>query len=179
MRATSTRVILSCAAIGVGGGLFAAGAGYFAGLIAGIAPMLYGITIGSHFLPSAVALALLKRPGVGILTGFIAGLVGAAFAPQWILRFLATGLLVGALLELPFFITRYRNWSPWLYYVAAAGSGLVLAAGTFIALGAEHYAPWFWALYLSLFALSPVFFTWLGRVIAASLSRAGVARSLT
>ncbi|MFB9310508.1 energy-coupling factor transport system substrate-specific component [Agromyces hippuratus] len=179
MHRTSTRVILSCAAIGVGGGLFAAGAGYAAGLIAGIAPMLYGITIGSHFLPSAVALALLKRPGVGILTGFIAGLVGAAFAPHWILRFLGTGLLVGALLELPFFLTRYKNWSAWLYYVAAGASGLVLAAGTFIALGPEHYAPWFWALYLAMFALSPIAFTWLGRVIAASLARAGVARTLT
>ncbi|GAA1791214.1 ECF transporter S component [Agromyces lapidis] len=178
MHRTSTRVILSCAAIGVGGGLVAAGSGYFAGLVAGIAPMLYGITIGTHFLPSAVALALLKRPGVGILTGFIAGLVGAAFAPHWILRFLGTGLLVGALLELPFFLTRYKNWSPWLYYVAAGGSGIILAVGTFIALGPEHYAPWFWAIYLVMFALSPVLFTWLGRVIAASLSRAGVARTL-
>ncbi|HEY1106828.1 ECF transporter S component [Agromyces endophyticus] len=178
MHRTSTRVILSCAAIGVGGGLIAAGAGYFAALVAGLAPMLYGITIGSHFLPSAVALALLKRPGVGILTGFIAGLVGAAFAPQWIWRFLLTGLLVGALLELPFFITRYRSWSPWLFYAAAGGSGLVLAVGTFIALGPEHYAPWFWVIYLAMFALSPVFFTWLGRLIASALSRAGVARSL-
>lgn len=177
MHRTNTRIILSCAAIGVAGGLFAAGAGYFAGLIAGIAPMLYGITIGSHFLPSAVALALLKRPGVSVLTGFIAGLVGAAFAPQWFLRFIATGLLVGALLELPFLLTRYRKWSPWLYYVAAGGAGLLLAAGTFIALGAEHYAPWVWVLYLALFTLSPIVFTWLGRIIAASLSRAGVARA--
>ncbi|MBT2516351.1 ECF transporter S component [Streptomyces sp. ISL-90] len=176
---TSTRVILSCAAIGVGGGLFAAGAGYLAGLVAGIVPMLYGITIGSHFLPSAVALALLKRPGVAILTGFIAGLVGAAFAPQWILRFLGTGLLVGALLELPFLVTRYKNWSPVLYYLAAGAAGVLLAAGTFVVLGPEHYAPWFWALYLALFVLSPVLFTWLGRAIAVSLSRAGVARALT
>lgn len=93
--------------------------------------------------------------------------------------FLGTGLLVGALLELPFFLTRYKNWSAWLYYVAAGASGLVLAAGTFIALGPEHYAPWFWALYLAMFALSPIAFTWLGRVIAASLARAGVARTLT
>ena len=43
-------------------------------------------------------------------------------------------------------------------------------------LGAEHYAPWAWVLYLALFVASPVFFTWLGRVIAARLAKAGVAR---
>jgi energy-coupling factor transport system permease protein len=175
---TSTRVLLSCAAIGVGGGLVAGASGYFAGLIAGIAPILYGITIGAHFLPSAVAFALLKRPGVALLTGFIAGLVGTLFAPMWIGRYIGTGLLVGALLELPFLLTRYRDWSAWLYYVAAAFAGVVLAAGTFLVLGAEHYAPWTWVVYVVLFIASPVFFTWLGRLIAASLARAGVARSV-
>jgi len=173
----STRVILSCAAIGVGGGLFAAGAGYLAGLIAVIAPVLYGVTIGTHFLPSAVGLALLRRPGTAVLTGLIAGLVASAFAPQWLLRYLGTGLLVGVLLELPFLVTRYRKWSAWLYYLAAGGSGVVLGVAVFIALGAEYYAPVVWAIALPLYVLSPIVFTWLGRVIAAALERAGVARS--
>lgn len=177
MHRTSTRVLLSCAAIGVGGGIVAGASGYLAGLIAGIAPILYGITIGAHFLPSAVALALLRRPGVAVLTGFIAGLVGTLFAPLWIWRYLGTGLLVGALLELPFFLTRYRDWSAWLYYVAAAFAGVALAAGTFLLLGAEHYAPLTWVIYLALFVASPVFFTWLGRLIAVRLAKAGVAKA--
>ena len=167
MDRVSTRVILSCAAIGVGGGLFAAGAGYLAGLIAVIAPVLYGVTIGTHFLPSAVGLALLRRPGTAVLTGLIAGLVASAFAPQWLLRYLGTGLLVGVLLELPFLVTRYRKWSAWLYYLAAGGSGVVLGVAVFIALGAEYYAPVVWAIALPLYVLSPIVFTWLGRVIAA------------
>lgn len=175
----STRVLLSCAAIGVGGGLVAAASGYFAGLIAAIAPMLYGITIGAHFLPSVVALALLRRPGVALLTGVIAGLVGAAFAPMWLGRYVGTGLLVGALIELPFLISRYRRWSPWLFYVSAAVAGVILAGGVFIALGAEHYSAPVWLAYIALFVASPLFFTWIGRVIARALERTGVARQLS
>ena len=173
---TSTRVLLSCAAIGVGGGVVAGASGYLAAAFAVFGPLLYGITAGTHFLPSVVALALLKRPGTAVLAGVIAGLVGAAFAPWWIGRFVGTGLLVGVLLELPFLITRYRRWDPWLFYVAAAFSGLVLAIAVFIGLGAEHYAWWAWAIALPLWVASPVFFTWIGRVIAARLARAGVAQ---
>ncbi|MDQ0892792.1 ECF transporter S component [Agromyces ramosus] len=178
MHRTSTRVILSCAAIGVGGGVVAAASGYFALFMAAVGPMFYGITIGSHFLPSVIALALLKRPGVAVLTGLIAGLVGAAFAPHWLPRFIGTGLLVGALLELPFLVTRYRRWDTWLYYVAAIAAGVVIAAGVFVVIGGEHFAWWAWAIALPLYAGSPVLFTWVGRVIAARLTRAGVARSV-
>ena len=173
---TSTRVLLSCAAIGVGGGVVAGASGYLAAAFAVFGPLLYGITAGTHFLPNVVALALLKRPGTAVLAGVIAGLVGAAFAPWWIGRFVGTGLLVGVLLELPFLITRYRRWDPWLFYVSAAFSGLVLAIAVFIGLGAEHYAWWAWAIALPLWVASPVFFTWIGRVIAARLARAGVAQ---
>jgi energy-coupling factor transport system permease protein len=169
--------MLSCAAIGVGGGLVAAGAGYLAGLVAVVLPALYGITVGSHFLPSVVALALLRRPGVAVITGVIAGLVATAFAPQWFLRYVGTGLLVGALIELPFLITRYRRWDAWLYYIAAGFAGLVLGAAVFVTFDAERFAVGVQILYLALFVLSPILFTWVGRLLATALARAGVART--
>lgn len=178
MKSVSTRVILSCAAIGVGGGLVAAGAGYFAGLTAVILPALYGVTVGTHFLPSVVALALLRQPGVALLTGLIAGLVGTAFAPQWFLRFVGTGLLVGALIEIPFLIARYRRWDAWLYYVAAGFAGLVLGGAVFVTFDAGRFAVGVQVLYIVLFVLSPIVFTWVGRLIAAALARAGVAREI-
>ncbi|KRE29627.1 ECF transporter S component [Agromyces sp. Soil535] len=177
MHRTSTRVLLSCAAIGVGGGLVAGASGYLAAAFAAFGPLLYGITAGTHFLPSVVALALLKRPGTAVLAGVIAGLVGAAFAPWWIGRFVGTGLLVGALIELPFLITRYTRWDAWIFYASAAFAGLVLAIAVFIGLGAEHYAWWAWAIALPLWVASPVLFTWVGRVIATRLAKAGVAQS--
>ncbi|WP_173924407.1 ECF transporter S component [Agromyces sp. Marseille-P2726] len=177
MHRTSTRILLSCAAIGVGGGIVAGASGYLAAAFAAFGPLLYGITVGTHFLPSVVALALLKRPGTAILAGVLAGLVGAAFAPWWIGRFLGTGLLVGALLELPFLLTRYRRWDPWMYYLSAVFSGLVIAVAVFFALGAEYYVWWAWAIALPLWVISPVLFTWLGRLIAARLAKAGIAQS--
>ena len=116
MHRTSTRVLLSCAAIGVGGGLIAGASGYLAAAFAAFGPLLYGLTVGVHYLPSVVALALLKRPGTAVLAGVIAGLVGTAFAPWWIWRYIGTGLLVGALIELPFLLTRYRRWDAWMFY---------------------------------------------------------------
>ncbi|MRG60632.1 acyl esterase [Agromyces sp. CFH 90414] len=170
---------MSCAAIGVGGGLVAGGAGYLAAAFAAFGPLLYGLTIGSHFLPSVVALALLKRPGTGILTGLIAGLVGAAFAPWWFWRYVGTGLLVGVLLELPFLVTRYRRWDPWMFYLAGVFSGAILGIAVFVAQGAEHYAWWAWIISLACWVGSPPLFIWIGRVIARALERAGVARSVT
>jgi energy-coupling factor transport system substrate-specific component len=174
---TSTRVLLSCAAIGVAGGVVAGASGYLAAAFAAFGPMLYGLTVGSHFLPSVVALAVLKRPGMAVLAGLIAGLVGAAFAPWWLWRYVGAGLLVGLLIEVPFLLTRYRRWDAWLYYVAAGFAGLVIAIAVFIGLGAEHYAWWAWAIALPLWVLSPVLFTWIGRVIAARLAKAGVAQA--
>jgi len=174
---TSTRVLLSCAAIGVVGGVVAGASGYLAAAFAAFGPMLYGLTVGSHFLPSVVALAVLKRPGMAVLAGLIAGLVGAAFAPWWLWRYVGAGLLVGLLIEVPFLLTRYRRWDAWLYYVAAGFAGLVIAIAVFIGLGAEHYAWWAWAIALPLWVLSPVLFTWIGRVIAARLAKAGVAQA--
>ena len=176
MHRTSTRVLLSCAAIGVAGGLVAGASGYLAAAFAAFGPLLYGLTVGVHFLPSVVALALLKRPGTAVLAGVIAGLVGTAFAPWWIWRYIGTGLLVGALIEVPFLLTRYRRWDAWMFYVSAAFSGVVLAIAVFIGLGAEHYAWWAWAIALPLWVGSPVLFTWIGRVIAARLAKAGVAQ---
>ncbi|MDF2575042.1 MAG: hypothetical protein K0S05_1954 [Agromyces sp.] len=177
MHRTSTRVLLSCAAIGVAGGVVAGASGYLAAAFAAFGPMLYGLTVGSHFLPSVVALAVLKRPGMAVLAGLIAGLVGAAFAPWWLWRYVGAGLLVGLLIEVPFLLTRYRRWDAWLYYVAAGFAGLVIAIAVFIGLGAEHYAWWAWAIALPLWVLSPVLFTWIGRVIAARLAKAGVAQA--
>jgi energy-coupling factor transport system substrate-specific component len=174
---TSTRVLLSCAAIGVVGGVVAGASGYLAAAFAAFGPMLYGLTVGSHFLPSVVALAVLKRPGMAVLAGLIAGLVGAAFAPWWLWRYVGAGLLVGLLIEVPFLLTRYRRWDAWLYYVGAGFAGLVIAIAVFIGLGAEHYAWWAWAIALPLWVLSPVLFTWIGRVIAARLAKAGVAQA--
>ena len=178
MRNSSTRLLLTCAAIGVGGGLVFVVSGYVQGLLAATVPILYGALIGIYFLPGVISQSLLRRGGVALLTGLFAGLVAAAFSPQWFFRYVGAGIAIGLLQELPFLITRYRYWKAWVFYLAAAIAGIVFAVGVYVALGLSHFAGWANLVYFSLFALSPVAMTWLGRLIADRLDKTGVARGL-
>ncbi|MBG6238854.1 energy-coupling factor transport system substrate-specific component [Mycetocola sp. CAN_C7] len=174
----STRLLLTCAAIGVAGGLAFVVSGYVQGLLAATVPILYGALIGIYFLPGVISQSLLRRGGVALLTGLFAGLVAAAFSPQWFFRYLGTGLAIGLLQELPFVTARYRYWKAWVFYLAAAIAGLLFGLGVFIAVGLSHFTGWANLVYFSLFAISPVVVTWLGRIIADRLDKTGVARGL-
>lgn len=178
MRNSSTRLLLTCAAIGVGGGLVFVVSGYVQGLLSATVPILYGSLIGIYFFPGVVAQSLLRRGGVALLTGLFAGLVAAAFSPQWFFRYLGAGIAIGLLQELPFVVTRYRYWKAWIFYLAAGVAGLVLGLGVFVAIGASHFAGWVNLIYFGLFIVSPVAVTWLGRLIADRIDKTGVARGL-
>ena len=52
MHRTSTRVLLELRRDRRGRGLVAGASGYLAAAFAAIIPVLYGLTIGAHFLPS-------------------------------------------------------------------------------------------------------------------------------
>jgi energy-coupling factor transport system substrate-specific component len=178
MRNSSTRLLLTCAAIGVGGGLVFVASGYIQGIIAATLPILYGLLIGVYFLPGVIAQSLLRRGGVALLTGVFAGLVAAAFSPQWFFRYLGAGLAIGALQELPFLVTRYRYWKAWVFYLAAATAGLVFGIGVFAVIGLSNFTGWANLVYFVLFVVSPVLATWLGRILADRLDKTGVARGL-
>ncbi|MET4637622.1 ECF transporter S component [Mycetocola sp. 2940] len=178
MRNTSTRLLLTCAAIGVAGGLVFVASGYVQGLVAATLPIAYGLLVGIYFLPGVIAQSLLRRGGVALLTGLFAGLVAAAFSPQWFFRYLGAGLAIGVLQELPFLITRYRYWRAWIFYLAATVAGLILGFGVFVVIGLSSFAGWANLVYFALFAVSPVIVTWLGRIIADRLDKTGVARGL-
>ncbi|HXH35874.1 MAG TPA: ECF transporter S component [Plantibacter sp.] len=179
MQRLSTRLLLTCAAIGVGGGLVFVVSGYIGGTISATAPVLYGLIIGVYFLPGVVAQALLRRGGTALMTGLTAGLVSAAFSPQWFFRYFGTGLAIGLLQELPFALSRYRVWKSWVFFLAAGVAGVLFGASVLVALGLEHFAPLAQIVYIALFVLSPVAFTAIGRGVAAALARAGVGRSIS
>jgi len=179
MQRLSTRLLLTCAAIGVGGGLVFVVSGYIGGTISATAPVLYGLIIGVYFLPGVVAQALLRRGGVALMTGLTAGLVSAAFSPQWFFRYFGTGLAIGLLQELPFAVSRYRVWRAWVFFLAAGIAGVLFGGSVLVALGLEHFAPVAQIVYIALFVLSPIAFTAMGRAVAAALARAGVGRSIS
>ena len=115
----STRVLLTCAAIGVAAGI----AGGIAGLITPVVlltvPFLYGMVLGSHVLPGIIAQEVLRLPLVALLTHVMAALVASAFNPAWAPRFIGTALLFGLIQEGVAALTRYRAWGAWRFFVSA------------------------------------------------------------
>jgi energy-coupling factor transport system substrate-specific component len=177
--ALSTRVLLTCAAIGVATGLLSAGAGYLSVPVSLAIPVLYGLILGAQVLPGVIAQELLRMPWVALLTHLMAALVSTALAPQWMARFLGTAILIGGIQEGVAALTRYRRWEPWRFVVSALIIGVVLAATIGLAADVGRFAVWAQIVYLGLFLVSPVAWTLAGLALGAALRRAGVGRIRT
>lgn len=173
----STRVLLTCAAIGVATGLVSAVAGYLSAPVSAAIPVLYGVMLGSHVLPGVVAQALLRLPWVALLTHVLAALVSTAIAPHWATRFLGAAILIGGIQEGVAALTRFRHWEWWRFVISAVVVGVVLGVSIGIAADVTKFAPWAMVVYFGLFLLAPIAWTFAGMAIAGALRRAGVART--
>ena len=177
MRNVSTRLLLTCAAIGVAGGLAFAVNAWIGDTIAALAPLFYGFTIGVYFVPGVVAQYVIRRGGVAVLTAGITGLVTAPLQP---LGFWATliAIAIGAFQELPFLVTRYHRWSTWLFIVGGVAAGVVCALGMYRTLAKDALDAASGAVLMSGYFVAPVVFTALAVLLGIALVRTGVARGL-
>ncbi len=177
MKNTSTRLLLSCAAIGVAGGILFIVNAYIGGTVNAVIPMLYGLTLGVYFVPGALAQFLFRRGGVALLVAVLSGLVSAAFQP---LGFGAAliALGIGAVQELPFLIGRYRHWPLWLFFAGAVFSGVILAIGMYRLVGSRDLDAAGAVVLVAGSVLSPVIFTALAIVLGRALEATGVTRGL-
>jgi energy-coupling factor transport system substrate-specific component len=177
MRNVSTRLLLTCAAIGVAGGLVFALNAWIGGTVAALAPLLYGFTIGVYFLPGVVAQYLIRRGGVAVLTAGIAGLVTAPLQP---IGFWATliAIAIGAFQELPFLVTRYRRWRTWLFVVGGVIAGVVCALGMYRTVAKDALDGASAAILMTGYFVAPIVFTVIAVLLGAALTRTGVARGL-
>lgn len=168
MSRVTTAYLLTCAAIGVAGGVLLWGATGLSTLLFATVPFISVAIAGLWLLPAVIALRLLHRPFAGLLVGLISGLV--------VFPYLLTNLWWAFFAELPFLIVAYRSWSTWQHYAGAAAVGIVYPV-----LAAESFNLWsmpVWA-QIAFFVLtlaSSLAGTWLGIVIADRLRAAGVAR---
>lgn len=168
MSRISTVYLLTCAAIGVAGGVVLWATTGLSAILTVTVPWLQVAFTGFWMLPGVIALRLLQRPLAGILTGLIAGLV--------ILPYLGSSLWWVFFAELPFLLLLYRRWWTWLHYL-----GALLAAVPYPILAAEYFDVWAMPLWtqIAMFAVtiaSCVVVTGLGILIADRLRAAGVAR---
>lgn len=173
MSRVSTAYLLTCAAIGVAGGVLLLGGWLLSlGLFATV-PFASVAIGGLYVIPAVIGLRLLQRPLAGLLVGLISGLV---LAPFYTITAVATTLFWSFFPELPFLVTLYRRWGTWMHYAGAVAIGIaypLLAAQSF---DLWSMTPLALAVFFVLCTASCVAGTWLGIRIADRLQRAGVAR---
>ena len=177
MKNVSTRLLMSCAAIGVAGGVLFTAHALIGGLAVNTIPFLYGLTMGIYFLPGTLAQALFRRGGVGMLTSALAGLVSSPFQPIGFTALLI-GLAIGVMQEAPFLIGRYRRWPDQLFWVSGAIQGVLVMGAAFGIMRGQDLGTVGTILLFVSFCVSPPIFTGIALWLARALDRAGVARGL-
>ncbi|MGK9149043.1 ECF transporter S component [Plantibacter flavus] len=177
MKHLSTRLLLSCAAIAVAGALLNVGNAYVYNAVSVAAPWLLGVFAGIYLLPGVAAQAAFRRPGVGLLTQLLSGLLQAPFVPTGVASVLVF-VVLGILIELPFLLGRYRYWGAWLFYASAVFSGLVYGAWWFAWLLTLNPPVWMYVVTPLILVLALMFFTWVARAVMARVARTGVFRGL-
>lgn len=177
MKHYSTRLLMTCAAIGVAGAVLFTVNAWVGGTVANLVPFLYGLTIGLYFVPGALAQALIQRGGVGLLTTAFAGLAASPFQPLFFGAFLIS-LAIGALQEIPFLTGRYRHWRTWIFLVGSIVSGLIMCGASIRLLDGEQTSLLGQIVIIGATAVSPPLFTMLAVWLSRSLARAGVGRDL-
>lgn len=98
----------------------------------GASRLLFGdlaehVLAGGWLIVAPIAIAIIRRPFAGIGAELIAAVVEFIFLGSPVGPLLAVvGLIQGAGSELPFALTRYRNYSWWIFAVSGLlGAGLV------------------------------------------------------
>lgn len=168
-----TAILLTCAALGVAGGLLLAPANWLSTMLFPVLPFASVAIAGLWLLPSVVALRLLKRPLVGLLVGLLAGLVIVPFS-GYAFGSVTTNLWWAAFTELPFLFVLWRYWGTWLHY---AGAVIVSVAYPLLAWASFDLGAMSTGVVIAFFAItmaSCVGATALGIVVAERLRRAGV-----
>ena len=177
MKNISTRLLLTCAAIGVACGIVLLPIfGIFSSAAIAAAPLLYTVLLGFWFFGGVLMQTLTHRPGVALLTSIIAGLVIGPFTPYGFSTVLSTAT-VGLCQELPFLATLYRKWPTWLFYLSNGLIGLAYAFPAQAIFAADTPQIVRLAVY-PLAAASAVVTTWAARAVARQLDRTGVTRGL-
>jgi energy-coupling factor transport system substrate-specific component len=169
----STAYLLTCAAIGVAGGIVLAAGWWISSMLFITMPLISVAIAGLWLMPAVIALRLIQRPFAGLLVGLISGLV---LAPLFTVGAIGTTLWWALFAELGFLLVLYRFWRTWQHYASALIVSIVypiMAAASFdlwtIPLGMQ--IAYFGVTLVSCFAG-----TWLGIVVADRLRTAGVAK---
>ena len=168
-----TAILLTCAALGVAGGILLAPANWVSTALFPGLPFVSVALAGLWLLPSVIAIRLLRRPLVGLLVGLLAGLVIVPFSGYGFGSVL-TNLWWAAFAEIPFLLVLWRYWGTWLHYAGAALVGVVYPVLAWASFDLGSFNVGVQITFFAVTVVSCVGATALGILIADRLRRAGV-----
>jgi len=168
-----TAILLTCAALGVAGGILLAPANWISTVLFPGLPFVSVGLAGLWLLPSVIALRLLRRPLVGLLVGLLAGLVIVPFSGYGF-GSVATNVWWAAFTELPFLFVLWRYWGTWMHYLGAAIVGIVYPILAWASFDLGTFGLGLQITFFAITLASCLGGTALGILIADRLRRAGV-----
>jgi energy-coupling factor transport system permease protein len=172
----ATSYLLTCAVIGVAGGILLAPANWVSTVVFAALPFASMAIAGLWLLPAVVALRLLQRPGAGLLVGLISGVVIIPFSGYGATS-VVTNLWWALFAEIGFAVVLYRFWTVWQHVAGAVVIGLLQPLLTWQAYGLSTFAVPLQIAFFALCLASTVAGTLAGIAIGDGLRRAGVART--
>ena len=173
MKRASTAYLLTCAVLGVAGGLLLVPANWLSTALYATIPFIGVALAGLWLLPAIVALRLLQRPGAGLLTGLISGLVLVPFSGYGF-GSVATNVWWAFFAEVGFLVVIYKFWTIWQHYAGAVVVGIAYPLLAWQSYNLDSFSPGLVAVFFVLTLASCIGATALGIGIAAGLRRAGV-----
>ena len=124
LAAWTTRDILVTAAIAIVFGLLLSGVDYLSAVLVSISPVFAGILAGFYFLPGIMVMYIIRRPGAAVLMRVLINLVMLSFTPfGWM--HLVISVVFGLSSELPFLLTRYRDYRLRILLISGGLAGLL------------------------------------------------------
>jgi energy-coupling factor transport system substrate-specific component len=175
LKGWSTQDLLVTAVVGIVFGLLIIPIHMFIAYLEMLAgPIVSRSLVGVFFVPGLMALYITRRPGAAIIATLISSLVQVPLSPQaWAV--LSLVFVNGIPMELPFLVTRYRNYSTAMMVI----SGALVAIPNYVAraavFGYLNLSPVVVIVAGVMTMASAAFWGgWLSKVLADAIAKTGV-----
>lgn len=177
LKAWTTRDLLVVTVLGIVAAIALAGINYLAAVLMAVNPIFGSVLSGIYFIYIIMPLYIVRRPGASILVTLVYGLASAPFHPfGWAVSLFAVVFAVPV--EIPFLLTRYRNYRLWVLMLAGAAGSLLSFVMTGLVGDYASLALPVQAMTLIIFLLSGALLGgWVAKALADSLLKTGVLNS--
>lgn len=174
LKGWGTRDLLVTAVIAIAFGLLTIGVTYISVALVSINPAFVSVLAGLYYTPMIMAMYIIRRPGAIVLAAAIVRLVTTTFNPLgWMVALF--NVIIAVFYELPFFLTRYRDFRLHILLSSGGVGGLLAFLSVFVFGGLNSLTPIVQIIALVIFVTSGALLGgWLAKAIADQLAGTGV-----